>query len=506
MAQRLTPLPLRGPGRFGLNTEQAAAVADPRWALELTNAVFDDAGRIAARKGMNLITTGTASEDPTGAVHEYIKDRTTKEIISAGEGKIWRGTTTVTDITGTISTPTTDNWKFVNFNGKVLGVQQGDLPIVYSGTSFSDLAGEGIENGNCILAAWGRVWIADEDQKGISVSDLLDETAYTINLDLQNYWPDGQDLVIGIEEWQDRLLVFGERSILIFKDPDTIGDLTPAISLEDTIDSGALSCDAIVRVGTDLIYLSQEGLRSVNRAIQYESLPASILSTNVRDALVDAIASASPSEMRMAYSEAVGGIICKIGVSYFYFDRKYPLETGDLRASSWDNIDFYSIHATTDGTVYFGAGFGGLGKYEGYTDQTDPEGAISSYNLRFSSTWLEAEGREFIPKSARIVLVTSSAMDVQLRWSFDFEDTTATQLGNTGTTAPLYEWGNDGTSGPLTEWFEAEWQESSFQIRRVKYNLTGAGERLQIGVRILVTGEVSVAQIDLYTKLGRMAA
>jgi len=47
----VAPLPLAAPGAFGLNTELKTQVADPRWALVLRNATWNDAGRLTLRNG-----------------------------------------------------------------------------------------------------------------------------------------------------------------------------------------------------------------------------------------------------------------------------------------------------------------------------------------------------------------------------------------------------------------------------------------------------------------------
>ena len=504
MAQPLRSFNIRGPGRFGLNVSQAVGTDDPRWALELTNAVFDDAGRVAARKGVTLLTT-SGHEDATESVHEYIKDKDTTEIISAANLAIYSGTTTLTAVTGTITVPTASKWKFVNFNGKCIGVQQGHAPIVYSGTTFANITGTGSPpNGNDALSAWGRCWIIDEDKQGVSYCALLDETTWsgtgTGNIGLENYWPDGVDLAVALAQWQDRLLVFGERSILIYsglEDPTKL-------FLQDIIDSGAVGRDAVVAVGNDLIYLSREGLRSVNRAIQYESLPSSIITTNVRDALVGDIASST--DYRMCYSETEGGVLAKIGIQYWYFDIKLPTETGDVRASQWENIGWLSCHAATDGTIYFGleASSGGIGQYDGYADYRGSTGTSSSYLLRYRGTWLDNNGINLIPKRARVAVVTQTEQNCTFLWGYDFIESFSQETKSTGMTVMASEWN-------IAEWSgggggDDEWSGGGVLVRQLSFNPTKDGDRVQAGVTVDVQGAIAIEQIDMYYKLGRVAA
>ena len=495
MPQPLTAMSLRGPGRFGLNISQAVGTEDPRWALELTNAVFDDAGRMAARNGRNNLTTTGGHSSNTLSVHEYVKDKDTKEILSAAGNVLYEGTETLTDVTGAITTPTNDDWKMVNFNGKCIAVQQGHAPIVYTGTTFSTITGTGSPpNGNDALAAWGRCWIVDEDRLGISWSALLDETTWsgagTGNIALENYWPDGLDIILAIAEWQDRLLVFGERSVLVFVNPDDIASSPSTFALDDTLTPGVVGRDAVTAVGNDLVYLSREGLRTITRAIQYESLPAALVSRNVRDQLAEDIASSS--DYRMCYSETVGGIIAKVGIKYWYFDAKSPTPTQDFRASQWTGIGWTACHAATDGTVYFGDN-GGIADYSGFSDDG------TAYLFRYRGTWLDNNGRTIIPKRARVGLVTSTQMNVSMVWAFDFIDQLSSETKSTGATATVSEWNS-------AEWGLDEWSGAGTQVKRLDFNLSGEGERVQLGLTIPIAGGVSIEQIDAYSKVGRIAA
>ena len=83
MATKLLPVQIRSPGRLGLNTQSSSLGLGPEWALFLDNAVFDDLGRIAARKGMLKVTTTPISGNPTlDQTFEYIEDTSTTHIIT----------------------------------------------------------------------------------------------------------------------------------------------------------------------------------------------------------------------------------------------------------------------------------------------------------------------------------------------------------------------------------------------------------------------------------------
>ena len=125
MATRLLPVQIRSPGRLGLNTQSSSLGLGPEWALFLDNAVFDDLGRIAARKGLLKVTNTPIAGNPTlDQTFEYVQSATTEHIITVdnANGKLYTGTTTLTEKTGSLSFTDT-NWQFANFNNKVIIIE-----------------------------------------------------------------------------------------------------------------------------------------------------------------------------------------------------------------------------------------------------------------------------------------------------------------------------------------------------------------------------------------------
>lgn len=60
MPAPIIPITFQNPGSRGLNSQDSTNYLDVTWATELKNAVFDDAGRIANRKGWTKLTTSSA--------------------------------------------------------------------------------------------------------------------------------------------------------------------------------------------------------------------------------------------------------------------------------------------------------------------------------------------------------------------------------------------------------------------------------------------------------------
>lgn len=132
---QLRPIPLVTPGFKGLNSAQASVPdLDPGWATSFQNFIFDQSGRIAARNGwLNQTATPLSGTPAIQSMFEFVTSTGTSFIISAANNKLYQGTGTLTDITGSL-TVTANNWQFFSFNGAVYGVQAGHPLITWSGS------------------------------------------------------------------------------------------------------------------------------------------------------------------------------------------------------------------------------------------------------------------------------------------------------------------------------------------------------------------------------------
>ena len=195
-------------------------------------------------------------------------------------------------------------YKFVNFNGWCVGHHPGNVPIVAttSGGNFS--AGGGTQyNGDDVLAAWGRLWVIDSSANTLYYSDLLINNftgGSSGSFDLAKYWPNGMDAAIAIAEWNDYLVVFGRKSIIIYENPD---DPTTSMAIADIIEGvGCIARDSVQQIGSDLAFLSGSGVKSLGRVIQEKSLPQRDISKNVRDYVVSL--ATSTETVKSLYSES----------------------------------------------------------------------------------------------------------------------------------------------------------------------------------------------------------
>ena len=184
MAQELKSINLVAPGFKGINTEDSPLTIDANFAAVADNCVIDRFGRIAARKGYNVLTE-TATEigtEPVEVIKMFRDSGGNTKLFSCGNNKVLSGTTTLVDETPAAYSITGNNWDVVNFNNSIYFFQRGHEPLVYSNSSaavepMSSVSGSAgtPPEGNVVIAAWGRLWVADftADKSTIYWSDLL---------------------------------------------------------------------------------------------------------------------------------------------------------------------------------------------------------------------------------------------------------------------------------------------------------------------------------------------
>lgn len=504
MTTPLRVLSIDTPASLGLVTEDPALATDPRIAITLDNAVYDFQGRVCAREGWVSLTTSGSHSDSTDALFEYVESSSSTRIISAAGGALYEGTSTLTDVSGTL-TPSDDDWLLVNFNGKCIGVQSGENMIVKSGSgNFADVvAGSGsLPAGGIALSAWGRLWVSDSSDSIVKFSGLLDETdwggagAGSFNLD--EVWPDGLDYIVGLAEWQDRLVIFGRRSILIYVNPADPTDT--AFALDDVVRVGCVSHKSIQPVGNDLFFINTDGLHSLARAIQYENVPQEPLAAGVRTKLADDIAQviATPEVIHAAYSPLHGFYLARIGSKYWHFDTKQA----GARPSQWAGIGFSSLHAATNGALYLGQ-TGVIGQYSGYNDDTD------TYQWRYKGAFLDlARGREVFPKTLRATLLSTGDYVVSVLMAYDYVPDENVAQYEMMTARTVSEWQPaDVATTSVHEWGTAEWSGGSTSVNIAEFDLMGAGSLVQVGMNVTIDGHSFCLQrLDLTSRTGRIAA
>lgn len=432
------------PGSFGLNT-QSDIVEDEqqRWATLATNGVIDGSGKLTSRADFVLQTSGFSGTVETVYCHK--NNDGTETIISSAVGKIYSGIGTLTERRDYSGTSTTLNsWQYASLSSRIFGFQAGVAPWCMNESTFANVAFTGApwtNTPNVVLAASGRLWAADDaagsNRHTLWWSNLLDGTVWNAgdagSLNLQRVWPGGQDSIIAVAIYQDRVIIFGLNNILLYSLPS---DRNPAsMSLTDSITNlGCVARDSVMFAGGDLYFLAADGYYRLPRLAQVTSLlSAQKVSHLVADEFKTSIAAETLHKVRAGFSPAEKYLVlaCPTGNKTwcFHTDRLVPAgENFTIPAvTDWTNVSvpFRGFCFDKDKNWYC-AMTNGIGKYTGYT----PSGAGSAYNFDFYGQWtsLQDETRAKDLKSWTMTLETDSGQTGTFRWQLDHVNgTTRTQ-------------------------------------------------------------------------------
>jgi hypothetical protein len=541
MAGRLQSSTISAPGFLGVNTQESSVDLASGYALEAYNCVIDKFGRIGARRGWQKVNSSTNSDLATNDIEFIYNIPETDVTLCAGNNLILSrasgASTLVTEVnttvadaagTGTIAYNITGNdWmgaSIVFGEGPDVSphaylAQAGHLPLVYHklGSGHAHTGAYGFQvlddgtNGvgsapttyasasdfkpNVVLGAYGRTWWADivNDKQTVYFSALLDGTNLATGdsgyLSLIDVFPNG-DEVVGLAAHNGFLIIFGKRNIAVYANPIDVTQL----ELVDLIANvGCIARDSIVNTGTDVMFLSDTGVRSIARVIQEKSAPINDISFNVRDDLV-AFAESETNKIKIkaAYYPKDAFYILTLPTSkyVFCFDLRGRLQNGASRVTIWDSMEPTALHVTYTGDLFLGQE-GYIGKYFGFLDDT------ATYRLRYYTNYFDLGNpttMKFL-KKGNFVVVGGIGQNVALKYGFDYINSyrSITKQLRTGS---VYEYN-------IGEYNIAEYS-SGLVLEEVNSNLGGSGSIIQLGFEADINAApLSIQKIDIYVKAGK---
>ena len=505
MAQQLQPLTIAAPGFAGINTQDSPIGLDPSFASIADNCVIDQLGRVGARKGYETVTTNGASVLGTSKGIETIFEFTEYDgsitVFSAGNNKIFTGTTTLTDVTPSGTNITANNWKIVSLADNLFFYQRAHNPLLYDGSALVEaedaLHASGTQpQGNEVLAAFGRLWVADltADKHTIYFSDLLHGRKWSGgssgSLDVTSVWPTGYDEITSIAAHNDFLIIFGKRSILVYSGASVPANMT----LADTIAGvGCIARDSVKNTGVDLVFLSEDGVRSFQRVVQEKSMPMRDISKNVRSELTSLVKiQNSPIKAHYSADEAFYLLSLETSEIVYCFDMRSALQDGSHRVTTWSVINPLCYALTTNGDTYIGKPTG-IVKYSGYLDNAE------KFQMRYFSNPVDfgnSSNLKFL-KKFNLTIIGGQNTETALNWGYDYLTDYSKQSFNFGT-SNLAEYG-------VAEYNEAAEYSASIVIQTPKVNGSGSGSVVTFGIEAQINDAAfSIQKIDILALLGRL--
>lgn len=494
MAKPLQTVTIQAPAFFGLNTQDSPTALNEQFALVADNCVIDQFGRVGARKGWKYITD--TNSDSLVHVSEYVKADTSSEVISSSATAVYKGTTTLTDITPSGYTVGTGKFRSATLNNVHYLFQDGEDPLYYDGITCAKIEDHPnysgtVPTGGIPLASFGRLWVA----KGATIywSDLLIGAAWTGgstgSIDVSKVWADGSDTITGLASHNGFLIIFGNTQIIVYQgaeDPATM-------SLADTIvGSGCIATDTIQATGSDLVFLSNEGVRSFNRTVQEKSMPMRDISKNVRSELMAAVSVEVDNIISVYNSEEAFYLMYLPSTEVTYcFDMRTPLEDGSHRVTKWFQIKPLSMTSLRDNTLYFGFE-DGVAEYDGYTDNG------SNYELNYFSNYLDfgTPSQLKLLKNLKISAIGGSDTEVTLNWGYDY-NYSYKKRKFTLSAQTIAEYG-------VSEYGIGEFN-AGILVNRPTVNASGGGQVVQLGIEAQITGApLSIQRMTAQAIIGRV--
>jgi hypothetical protein len=514
MSQALQIASISAPGFFGLNTQDSPLDLASGFALVATNCVIDQYGRIGARKGWARVnsSSGNLGANDVGVIHELVQIDGTLTVLFAGNNKLFKlgSSNTVVELTygggGTAPSITANNWSVTSLNGITYFFQTGHDPLIYDPTvstttyrRVSEKTGYTgtVPSANIALAAYGRLWVANTsaDKVTVSFSDLIAGHVWsggtTGTLDTTRVWPNGADEVQALAAHNGFLFIFGKRQILVYQ-----GATTPStMSLSDTVGGiGCLARDSVQTTSSDVIFLSNSGVRSLMRTIQEKSAPERDLSKNVRNDLMDDVALQTLPNIKSVYSEREGFYLLTMPStqSVYCFDTKVTLQDGSSRVTTWNSITPTALYALRSGDVYIGKN-GYIGVYSGYNDYT------SAYRLQYYTNHADLGdvNRTSVLKKIVVVVIGGTNQPLIIKWGFDFKTNYLSAI------AAIPTQGIDQYN--IAEYGIAKYSDG-IALNTLRVPASGAGKVIQTGYEADIDGvQLSIQKIEIQAKNGKLS-
>ena len=517
MTQQIQTFSVSAPGFYGVNTQDSPLDLAAGYAAIATNCVIDQYGRIGSRKGWSRVNTssGNLGANNVGVIHELVQTDGTLTVLFAGNNKLFKlSGTSVTELTygggGVAPTITASNWQCASLNGITYFFQTGHDALVYdpavSTSTYRRVTEKTgyvatVPQANIVISAYGRLWAANTTADNVTVyfSDLLSghiwSTGTSGSLNVSQVWPNGSDEITGLAAHNGFLLIFGKRQILIYS-----GATTPStMTLSDAVSNiGCIARDSIANTGTDVIFLSNSGIRSFLRTIQEKSAPLRDLSKNVRNDLMTIVAAETASNIKAVYSEANAFYLINFptATQTYCFDTKAALQDGSSRVTVWDSITPTAFLARRNGDLLIGKN-GYVGKYGTYLDHT------STYRLQYFTTYADLGNPNVtsILKRIAVVVIGGSNQGFIIKWGYDFSG----QYYSTTLTIPVSTVAEYGTAEYGANGSPVAYYSQGIALQTLVGQTTGSGKTVQTGYETEINGyPVSIQKIEIQAKNGKL--
>ena len=524
----LQSVSLLAPGFMGLNTQDTRVGLSSGYATRANNLIIDKGGRLASREGHEVLnnTNSNLGDKYIESIwrHDILDGRSF--YLCAGNNKLFQGkdnallylqnkTPAGVNIEG-------NRWQMQSLpegagsNARIytIATQTNNPALAFSvagdtsnWTKITEIP-DGVTtfDPDTCLSAYGRIWTGGVSENPFTIfySDLLDPTNFNSDnagiLDISSV-VGNNDTIVGLAQHNNYLVIFCQDNIVVYKgadNPDTM-------ELEDVITGvGCLSRDSIKATGTDLIFLSKSGVRSLSRTIQEKSMPMRELTLNIRDEVTEWLQyETNPDNIRAGYCEDKAFYIITLPLNrkMIYVDLRMPMENGSARCTTWALTNgnlFNSFFDDNKKTQFLMGVKGGIAKYDGHTDNGE------SYDITYRSAAsdLGGEGQTIkkMAKRATLTIEGAKQQDFTMSYGYDYTRNPRKVVLDRDLGTGIYP----KYVAPTSLYGVTKYASTNIGVHRIKIPLGGSGESFYFGLDATILDELmSIQKIDVFLKTGK---
>lgn len=517
--KRLQAAVLDTVGINGLDTQTHPTALDPEWFTKADNIVYTEGGKVTFRKGVKQMTL--AEGNPIGAIVEH---KLSGKIFSSANGYLYETDLTDKDnafINQFNTGASNPNWEFIEYDDEIYCFQEGEDPVEYDAGTWELLkntahyaAPTGVTtfDPSCGLGSFGRLWAGgiSEDKNTLFYSELENPHKWSTGdagyIDLKYVW--GGDEIVALHSFGGKLVVFGRQNIAIYNDPWDVDNMY----LDEVIEGvGCVSRDSVQAIGNDLFFVSDTGVRSLQRTalVNNNKLPLREISLAVKDEMISHISNSQNIKSVFVINEGLYVVsFVDLNVTYV-LDITYKTPRGNPRITKWhfEGNRHPKAMAYSEGYgLLFGQQSGNVCSYEGYHD-VDYEGSnVYTYHPftgSFSTVWIDL-GQGYLSsilKKMSFVVSGGQGTDIGMRTYKDFELTPATSATfkmNPTVSGTEYKWGGSASL------FGAAKYAPIYGLKEVGLQLAGDAKYLRFEMDGVTNGyKASLQSITLFYKQGK---
>lgn len=517
MAKELLTAAIDAVGFLGLNTQESGVNANIQFARQADNCVIDKFGRLGARKGWVTRTTSidTVSGNNVGIDLEglcnFIDITGSNTYISWSEDTFYKGVLDLTTITPTTTDSITDGgWQAVSLNDREYFFQGGYKPLYYTNETtpneFKSIDQHSGYTGtapdaNCVMSAYGRLWAAGTSTNKTTVyfTDVLNGVKWaggtSGSLDVSAVLTNGTDEIVALGAHNGYVIIFCKRAVIIYGDNDNFqsGISTTSLTLVEVIEGvGCIARDSVQNTGSDIIFLSDTGVQSLNRTVQEKSQPIRDISRNIKDDIIQAIQSETVSNIKSVWSPHNSFYLLSFPTSKFIycFNSQVVLEDGSYRVTQWTGLTHKALLDYSD-KLYI-AQIDGVAEFFGYSDNG------SQYRMVYFTNPFDLGLPNVIKVAKRIAstVVGATGQDFVMKVGFDY-NTQYRSFPYKLSSGIVYEYG-------IGEYNVAEYS-GGLLIEQIRAPAAGSGAVMQVGFEADINGApISLQKISTYVKQGKV--